>query len=187
MAHDDDFAELAARALALLGRGTVDRRSKLRWFTLATVSPEGLPQARTVVLRTVDRTARTLTLYSDARATKMADITAQPRVMCHFFDSDAMVQMRWSGQAIVHHEGAVWQRHWQGLTDRGKRDYASLAAPGAAEPDTAYDASMAEVYFRAIEVQLQALDWLSLSRDGHRRARLQWSDDGDVTGDWVVP
>ncbi|MFP3387127.1 pyridoxamine 5'-phosphate oxidase family protein, partial [Tritonibacter sp. SIMBA_163] len=52
-------------------RGVHDRHAPARHPTLATVSPAGMPQARTVVLRGADKQAATLTLYTDVHSDKV--------------------------------------------------------------------------------------------------------------------
>ncbi|MEO1273648.1 MAG: pyridoxamine 5'-phosphate oxidase, partial [Myxococcota bacterium] len=64
----NDLNLTLTKALDQLARGVHDRHSQFRTPTLVTVSPEGHPAARTVVLRHFDRNTRTLTLHTDRRS-----------------------------------------------------------------------------------------------------------------------
>ena len=59
-------------------RGVRDRHAPARHPTLATVSSEGLPQARTVVLRKADRTSGRLEIHTNLFSAKVAELKAMP-------------------------------------------------------------------------------------------------------------
>lgn len=168
-----------------LGRAVVDKKSPLRWFTLATVSPDGQPEARTVVLRAIDRATRTLTLYTDRRAAKVAALTANPNAEAHFFDSRKMLQFRLSGTATVLISGLRWQSLFDKLPDYALSDYAALTPPGTPGPGKV-ESGLAAQHFTVIDIAVNTLDWLSLSREGHDRARFIWQG-GNSFADFVVP
>ena len=52
-------------------RGVRDRRAPTRHPTLATVTPDGRPKARTVVLRAADKQAGILELHTDLHSAKV--------------------------------------------------------------------------------------------------------------------
>ena len=66
-----------------LARGVGDRHAPARHPTLATVTPEGLPRARTVVLRHADAESGTLHVHSDLNSAKMAGPLATPFAALH--------------------------------------------------------------------------------------------------------
>lgn len=189
MSMTPDLKRLPQTALAELARGSVDRKSPLRWFTLATMRGDGQPEARTVVLRAVDQDAARMTCFTDRRSAKVAEIADNPRVTCLFFDAKHMRQYRLNGEARILTSGPVWARHWQGLSERGKRDYAAITAPGTqGHQDADYNLDLAEQYFTVIEVSVDEMDWLSLASSGHRRARVTWSDGGSSSeAVWLTP
>ena len=78
-----DLAQLYAEAWLRLARGVHDRHAPARHPTLATVSPDGRPQARTVVLRAADITAATLDIHTDLRSAKIGDLCATPFAALH--------------------------------------------------------------------------------------------------------
>ncbi|MEM1086862.1 MAG: pyridoxamine 5'-phosphate oxidase family protein [Pseudomonadota bacterium] len=185
MSDADRLSEIETNTWNLLGRAVVDKRSPLRWFTFATVSPDGQPEARTVVLREIDRDTRRITLFTDRRALKVAALQANSKTECHFFDSRKMLQFRLSGVASILTDGSRWQALFDKVPDHALGDYSALIAPGTSGTMDS-DSALAADYFTVIDISVQSLDWLSLSRDGHQRARFIWHE-GTTKAEFVVP
>ena len=78
-----DLSQLYAEVWARLTRGVHDRHAPARHPTLATVTPEGRPQARTVVLRAADKAAGTLDIHTDLRSAKVGDLRVTPFAALH--------------------------------------------------------------------------------------------------------
>ena len=145
---------------------------------LATVGADGLPQARTVVLRQAHSKLGQLQIYTGSRSPKVAEMTAAPGVMLTF----------WSKRLCWQHTGAEVDAVWARVSQSpAAGDYLSthvpgdlVHGPGIAE---AADAGIAPAHHLAIiTAQVQSIDWLELARSGHRRAFIQadsWS--------WRVP
>ncbi|MEM1389887.1 MAG: pyridoxamine 5'-phosphate oxidase family protein [Pseudomonadota bacterium] len=186
MSDSERLQQIESDTWNVLARAVVDKPSPLRWFTFATVSPEGQPEARTVVLRAFDRASRRLTLYSDRRAAKIRALEQNPKAECHFFDSRQMLQFRLSGTAKLLTEGPRWKALFEKLPDHALTDYAALNAPGTPGSDQSAS-GLAEENFTVVDMTIAELDWLSLSREGHQRARYKWVDGGDCTAHFVVP
>ena len=83
MSQSSDLKAIYDEAWGMLERGVADRRSPARHPTIATVSPDGQPQARTVVLRAASRAAQTVEFYSDTRAAKLAALGKTPLAVVH--------------------------------------------------------------------------------------------------------
>lgn len=187
MSDNNDLNAIEAETWRTLEAACSGKRTPYTWFTLATVSEGGMPEQRTVVLRDVDRTARTLTFFTDRRTPKVAEIMAQPNIASLFFDAEAMVQLRFSGKAEVLTEGDIWQRYWDSVSENGKADYAALKVPGTVRPDElTYDTGLAKHNFAAVKIVCDRLDWLKLARSGHQRAVFEWTDHG-MTANATVP
>jgi len=73
-----DLAQLYEQVWTRLTRGVHDRHAPARHPTLATVSPQGRPQARTVVLRAVNKTTGTLDIHTDLWSAKVGDLWVTP-------------------------------------------------------------------------------------------------------------
>lgn len=183
--------DVRAGAFRLLSRGVADRRSPFRTPALATVDRSGGPRLRTVVLRAFDATVPRITVHSDVRAAKVAEIGASPRVALHVWDDGNQVQVRLDGTASVQ-TGPAARAEWDRLHPGSRATYrvrpvpgTALADPAAADADQVPEAE-AFAHFAVITVDVTGMEWLHLARDGHRRAAFTWA--AGVAGQhWLVP
>ncbi|MEI6161053.1 MAG: pyridoxamine 5'-phosphate oxidase family protein [Roseococcus sp.] len=187
--HADDLAAVRSAAFALLARGVTDRRSPVHTPTLASIGLDGTPRARTLVLRGFDATARSLRLHSDRRSEKFAELTQDPRCALHAYDAAAQVQIRLEGIASLHTDDAVAEAAWQASQPFSRMCYAIEPGPGvaiAAPQPAPQDAVAGRAHFGVILLHMHSLEWLWLSAEGHRRARLDWLP-GEERATWLVP
>ena len=180
--------DIRLRIWTELQRAANDRHHEWRTPVLATVGADGLPQARTVVLRQAHSKLGQLQIYTDSRSPKVAEMTATPGVMLAFWSKRLGWQLRVRATTEVQHAGAEVDAVWARVSQSpAAGDYLSAHAPGdlvhgpgVAE---AADAGVAPAHHLAIiTAQVQSIDWLELARSGHRRAFIQadsWS--------WRVP
>ena len=177
-----DGDDLRKRLWQELLRATVDRHHDWRTPVLATIGLDGLVQARTVVLREVRRASDQLLIYTDSRSPKVAELLAQPMasLLCwsprlHW---QLRLQMRFSVSLNDDEASAAWERVRQSPS---ASDYLAARAPGqrlAEAPEPELDAPQLAV----LRGEVLSMDWLELSRTGHRRAKL---DAQRV--EWLVP
>lgn len=80
----------------------------------ATVSPDGLPEVRTVVLRGLGPDGDPC-FATDARSAKLASLRATPWLELCLFDGAAGLQWRLLGRAHVHAGDALARRVWEAL------------------------------------------------------------------------
>ena len=78
-----DLTGLHAQVWARLLHGVANRQAPARHPTLATLSPDGWPEARTVVLRAADPVAGTLDLHTDLYSAKVAALRHCARAALH--------------------------------------------------------------------------------------------------------
>jgi pyridoxamine 5'-phosphate oxidase len=177
-----------AEAFRCLARGVADRRHPFHTPTLATVAPDGAPEARTLVLRGFEATSRTLRLHSDARSGKVAALAREARCALHVYDAAAKLQLRLAGTAEVE-DGTAAEAAWQASRETARMVYAIKPGPGTpvgAPPPAPRDAAAGRGFFRVILMRFESLDWLELAHDGHRRARFDWRG-GALQASWLVP
>ncbi len=180
----NDLTTLHNEVWDRLIRGVHDRRAAARHPTLTTVVPKGFPEARTVVLRAVDRTAASLDVHTDVRSAKVLALQADPRAALHVWDPSAHLQTRievaaeiLTGDAVA----AIWAR----VPDVSRQSYGTIPAPGQPIPDArAYAKHANPTAFAVLRLHVEAIDALHLGRD-HRRARFERS--GNWVGQWLVP
>ena len=173
---------VAARPRAEPGETDVaEPHHEWRVAVLATVD-DGQADARSLVLREVDAAERRLVFYTDARSPKVRQIEQSPQGTLIFYSRELGWQLRMQVRLHVETNGLAVSSRWARLqTSAGARDYLSVAAPGRP-----LDAPLADLgvrgHFAMIEAMAEAVDWLELHPDGHRRALL-----GGHGSRWVQP
>ncbi len=174
---------LHGHAWQRLVRGVHDRHAPARHPTLATVSPEGLPQARTVVLRAADPLQGRLEIHTHLHSSKIADLRATPVAALHVWDSGSRLQIRVEADVEIA-SGADVAARWARVPAQSRSAYSSHR-PGHAIADAlAYDHQPDPALFAVVHLHVRALDLLHLGIH-HRRAAFhrerQWA------GQWLAP
>lgn len=181
----DDLAASHEAVWQRLARALADRKAAFRTPVLATVGTAGGAEARTVVLRGVDRDAAHVEVYTDRRTPKVAELAAQPRATLLFWDARARLQVRLRVDGMVLDDDLAASR-WDALPSVARRDYAALATPSAylagddlrtAEPDARH--------FAVLRFTVHEIETLHLGADAHRRALFRRAD--GWTGQWLQP
>ena len=195
--HPDTLGDVLDQAWSLLTRGVADRRHCFHTPVLVTTDDDGLPDARTVVLRRADRDGRVLGCHTDGRSPKVAQIGRQPVVAWHFYDAGGRVQLRCRGRTRVIDDPSdpalveAWARTSAGSRvcyrapePPSTRTDAPASNQPPAEPD---DPDEGLDNFRLVRTVLDRLEWLRLRHDGHRRALFTWDDAGACAATWLEP
>ncbi len=185
--------EIEAALWRELGRAALDRHHEWRTPVLASADADGVPDARTVVLREVDAGGAQLVLYSDARAGKVRQLRAQPLGVLVLWSTRLSWQLRVQARFEVHSDGLAASSRWLRLrASPAARDYLAPQAPGqaleasgsaapSAVPISA-GAAAQRGHFAVVLGSVLTIDWLELHRDGHRRARF-----GGGSAAWLSP
>lgn len=155
-------------------RGAADSR-KGPWRTpvLSTVGAGG-PNARVVVIRSIEPAARRIEIFTDSRSAKLAEIAADPRVALTFWDPDAHEQLRIAAVARTVEDTALVDARWEAIGPVGQALYGD--GPAAATRGR----------FVVIEAVWSLWDWLWIGATPHRRARITW-ERGAPQGRWIAP
>jgi len=175
---------LLAQVWKRLGRGVADRRAPGRHPTLATISPDGMPQARTVVLRSADPDAGVATIFTDRFADKVDDVRAHPHAALHIWDNLAHLQIRLLTHVAVK-TGAELEPIWANLSDHARRCYGFSPASGEAIAEgLSYSKTPDISAFAVLELTIERMDILHL---GYQHRRAEFSRHNDWAGQWTVP
>lgn len=185
--------EIRAQIWKELVRATRDRHHVWRTPVLATTTPDGMPNARTVVLRKAskDEGNGVLEIYTDRRSPKVAELNEQPAACLVFWSSRLKWQLRLRVQVSIQTDGPYVESLWQTVKQsRAAGDYLGFLQPG--EPvsvpltetlaNTTATDDEPENYFAVLTAQVVEIDWLELGLGQHRRARFtsdRWQ--------WVKP
>ncbi len=167
-----------------LVRGVHDRHAPARHPTLATVSPDGLPKVRTVVLRAADKPQGRLEIHTNLHSSKIADLMAKPLAALHVWDHGSRLQIRVEAEVEIA-SGAAVADTWAWVPNRSRTAYGSSHTPGHPIPSAlAYDNAPDLAVFAVLHLNIRALDLLHLGVD-HRRA--QFTRASHWAGQWLVP
>ena len=190
--HYNDLDEVHAAAWQMLERGARDRHALAHTPVLATVADDGSPDARTVVLRDCAAGPRTLTVHTDTRSAKVAQLRARPDAVLHVYEPAEKIQLRANCVATVHIDDDETRHRWQQTAPMSQVCYQVVQAPGSViegPRDANFDGgSNANGYdfFAVLELQVIRLEWLYLHALGHRRAVFDYDRENTTRG-WLVP
>ena len=177
--------DIRQRIWVELQRATHDRHHEWRTPVVATVGADGLPGARTVVLRHADVKSASLAFYTDSRSPKVAELIATPHASFVFWSKRLSWQLRVQAHITVQTSGLQVDEVWDRMRQSpAAGDYLAAAAPGALLPDASEPQAPAglQQHLAIVTAQVLAMDWLELARTGHRRAVLT-----GTTFEWRVP
>lgn len=184
-----------------LERACRSRESPWRTPVLATVSADGAPEARLLVMRAADSQARRLEFHTDSRSAKLRAIRRQPRVELCFWDPVARLQLRASGMAEAlgdsgdqesrggdskqpesgQHESGRRESAWARVPADSRRNYAGESPPGSplSNPDRlrVADPQGGLAHFAVLDVELFRLEWLWIGGPTHVRGEALWAGD----------
>lgn len=183
---------LPARIWTELSAAAGDVAHPWRTPVLSTVTPSG-PDARVIVLRSVDPAARTWSCFSDARAPKMKQASEHPECVWVFYDPRTQLQLRARGRVTVHRDDGVSAAAWAGVPEVNAVNYRRRVAPGIkiGTPSEGWETcGDGESQFGVLRFEARAMELLALNPTGHVRARFLWQSEdgiGGWRGTWVAP
>jgi general stress protein 26 len=178
--------EIRSQIWQELSRAARDRHHAWRTPVIATARKDGSVNARTVVLRNVDKNEGLLQIFTDARSAKATELMSQPESVFVFWSSRLSWQLRVSVNVTLLSKGPLVERLWNEVKESpSASDYLSSFVPGTPllqssnkTKDETFDTSHCAV----LNAQVLEIDWLELARTGHRRARLTAD-----SWEWLVP
>lgn len=174
-----------------LDRGAADKRSAFNTVYVSTLSEDGWPETRVVVLRRAEPSRRRLIYHSDRRAAKIGQIAADGRTSLTVWDPSAKLQLRVRGRSFVATDDPLADEEWTRSHEGSRAIYRVPEPPGRplddpAEGDGERGDITGRAHFAVVAVTASSLEWLHLRRGGHRRARFDFEDEG-WRGRWIAP
>lgn len=175
---------LWGRMWQTLGRGVADAKHPARLPTFATVSPDGWPEARTVVLRSAERDAGVVTVQTDLTSSKIISLRKTPRAALHIWDRKQDLQIRLQAGVQID-SGAAVRAIWEKVPDLGRQSYGITPPPGTPIKDAlAYQKKPDPDTFAVLTCQIMRVDLVHLGKS-HRRAGYTRED--AWAGQWLSP
>ena len=173
-----------ARVWGTLGRGVADAKHPARRPTFATVSRDGWPEARTVVLRSADQSEGSVTVHTDLFSDKIESLKAGSRAALHIWDPKQDLQIRLQAEVTIK-SGEVTRALWDKIPDHARQSYGVTPPPGTPIEDAlAYVKEPDPATFAVLHCSVMTIDAVHLGTD-HRRVNFsrlsQWR------GQWLSP
>ena len=206
MAHSEPHVTLqniCENAWYQLAAGAGDPLHPFHTAVLSTVNAQGLPDARTVVVRHVERNARTISCHTDKRSPKASHLQATPWASWVLYDPVERTQIRIAGPTHIDSPDSCeeTERAWQQTPPASRRPYLGPMPPSSvsAQPTsnlpehlvdrvpTELESKPGRANFRRLVTVIHSLDWLKLRDHGNLRARWQWDDHGNRNDQWLEP
>ncbi|WP_394151783.1 pyridoxamine 5'-phosphate oxidase family protein [Loktanella salsilacus] len=167
-----------------LAQGAARKDVAAQQPTLSTISPDGWPESRTVVLRSADRSRSRLDAFTDVKSDKMASLASHPRAALHFWDAERALQVRIQATVAVC-TGSSVADDWHALPDAARLSYGITPPPGQALSDALdYVKTPDQSRFCVLQLTVVHIDAVHLGKD-HRRAIFTAAN--GWTGMWVSP
>ena len=167
-----------------LARGVADAKHAARRPTFATTSPQGWPEARTVVLRSAERDLSQITVHTDLYSDKIKSLTETPRAALHIWDETQDLQIRLQVTVVIQ-SGAATRTLWDAIPDHAQQSY-GIAPPPGTPIETALDYAKKPDpdTFAVLICRLMHIDDVHLGRD-HRR--ISFARNRHWQGQWLSP
>ena len=179
-----DLSEFLDQAWLLLTRGVVDAKFASRNPTFSTISEEGFPTMRTVVLRRADRVSNCLEIHTDLKTNKVFSLKKSNFAGLHFWIPKAKFQIRASVVVDIL-TGPKVEDEWHQIPARSRVSYGSIPCPGIAiKSPFEYQKIPKQDNFAVLKCDIRELDLLYLG-DIHQRAIHRKGDPWIST--WVAP
>ncbi|WP_415919717.1 pyridoxamine 5'-phosphate oxidase family protein [Tateyamaria sp. SN6-1] len=184
MSDPGDLSAFLAQAWQHLRRGAADAKSPARYPVFATVSPDGVPEARTVALRRADAAQAVLEVQTDIVTPKIAALRATPIAAFHVWLPRANLQIRVTTEVEIATGDAVADA-WAKVPPASRVSYGTEPHPGAAIPSVhAYEKPPNPDRFAVLTCRATHIDLVHLDTV-HRRAGYVRAD--GWAGQWLAP
>ncbi len=198
--HYNDLGAVHKMARRLLEQGRDDPAHSFRKPVLVTLGLEGIPGARTIILRDIVWEARQVRLHTHILSTKISEIRENPDVTLIFYDPVCEIQLQLIGRASIHTDDGFADDAWDRASPPSRRAYLASGRPGApmSVPTSGLPADVEGIIppmerlaegrgnFAAIRIIYHQMDWLFLSVSGNRRAQGVFENENWGTT-WLVP
>jgi pyridoxamine 5'-phosphate oxidase len=155
-----------------LTRSTVDRHHEWRSPVLSTIGLDGLPQARTVVLRKALKASESITIFTDSRTPKVAELIEKPAATLTFWSKRLGWQCRMALRFQVFTEGEEVDTAWQRMSQSAAaKDYLAVLAPGSPINSGSTLGATGAHHLTLLVGSVVSIDWLELGQSAHRRIK----------------
>ncbi|WP_299774778.1 pyridoxamine 5'-phosphate oxidase family protein [uncultured Tateyamaria sp.] len=184
MSEPGDLTAFLGTAWRHMRRGVADGRSPARYPTFATVSPSGMPEARTVALRRANEPDSVVEIHTDIVTAKIEALRQCPKAALHMWLPRSRLQIRLTTTVEIL-TGAFVEREWDRVPVASRVSYGTAPDPGTPIEDVfAYDKPPVRERFAVLRCTIDHIDLVHLG-EKHRRAAYVRED--GWRGSWLAP
>ena len=184
MSDPNDLQAFLDEAWQHLDQGVTDSRAPARYPTLATVSPDGRPEARTVALRAASRAAAVFEVHTDIATAKVTALQHNPKAAFHIWMPRAELQIRVTAVVEIV-TGPNVAAQWDKVPSSSRVSYGTRPEPGTQIAHAfAYEKPADQDRFAILRCHLEELDLVDL---GARHRRALFVAENDWAGLWLAP
>lgn len=185
-----------------LDLGVLERDHPFHTPVFASVSSDGTPSVRVVVLRRFwRRNPRGIAFHSHLGAPKIEEIRSNPNVSFLFYHPQKRFQIRLQGTATVHTEGSeLHDEQWLATGFFSRRCYIGEAPSQPSEKPTCglpedlierkpnpQESEVGRANFAVVFSTIDSIDCMELDVRGHRRSLFVWNAAGELETKWLTP
>jgi 3-hydroxyisobutyrate dehydrogenase len=177
---DLDLKKINTYCWQLLRDGVTSYKKPFHFGVFITMS-DIFPEARTVIVRSVDEEKKIIRFNTDIRSPKVRQLQENPNVSWLFYDSSLRIQLRCKAFASVHTGDEIADEGWRQARLNCKLTYTSPNTPGVIldEPFlldlnrtdvSEFELNEARKNFSIVQTRVVSMDWAFLHYQGNRRA-----------------
>jgi hypothetical protein len=181
-----DLETIRKLSLDHLSRGVRLKNHPFRSFVLTTARPN----ARMVILRNLGHEPLSISVYTDGRSHKIAELKSNPNAACLFWHPSARFQLKLMVKATIHQGDEQALEHWSRMGSRGKESYNTKLSPGTpmdSDGSVTYKDPFNPTDFCLLNLEVEGMDILQLRREGHIRARFGYVKGKKSEASFLVP
>ena len=191
-----NLEQIYAHIWDCLSAAACEENRPFKVMQVATISLDGSPNVRTVLLRGVNRQANVITFHTDIRSPKIAELSHDPRIALVGVDPVRNLQIRVFGEARIVRDGQAREDAWRSSPDHDLIVYWTRLAPGSplSQADGALDDTQGALdpsdglrHFCVVEVRPARMDWLDLSVADRPRRALHVREGDRWMHRWIAP
>ena len=187
-------SDLLAKSFEIIKDGVKNRDSMFHTLTMSFYDGKNI-SSRVMVLRDFCAKKRALRFHSDVRSSKVKILKQNKITSVIGYDPKLKTQIRLQGKSRINHKNKKTEEAWSNSQAISKKCYSVM--DGSSKIITApmkYDFHMKDINledgyknFSTIEFEFNYLEFLYLQRQGHRRCKFYWDEQGKLSSTWLVP
>ena len=195
----NDLQKIYLKIWSLLNTGVLDRNSEYH-LPVFICGEDKIFDGRTVVLRGVDQTFKTLWFHTDIRSKKIKILKTNPKASFLFYDKKEKIQLRITGNIKINYQNDFSKKSWEKTIHMSRQCYLGKEIPGTNSPNPSsgltenidnfkYSFEESEAGYKnfcVVQNFITSIEWLYLAAKGHRRAHFNLKNEF-VEKKWIIP